>query len=258
MDQAARVRPRPVWAWGIGLIYGPLMVFIESFAGVPYHALGDSAGAVIAGIVMPLFLGAVVLVGLTRFLGWWGPVLREARSAPRWVLVFPALIALVIAAGFDGPRFAALDPLFLGWMAVAALLIGFCEEVTFRGLVVVGLRGGVPEAQVWLWSSLMFAGIHLWNIGLGVAVGQAVLQFCLTFIIGTGLYVCRRATGRILVPMLLHAAWDWTAFAQTSTALADPAGAVPPESAPVFLVVYPVIVVLFAVAARGLFGKRAG
>jgi membrane protease YdiL (CAAX protease family) len=34
----------------------------------------------------------------------------------------------------------------------------------------------------------------------------------MTFMIGSGLYIARRATGLLIVPMAIHALWDFSAF----------------------------------------------
>jgi len=42
-----------------------------------------------------------------------------------------------------------------------------------------------------------------------------VRQVLFTFLIGSAMYIARRATGWILVPMAIHAAWDFSTFTQS-------------------------------------------
>ena len=47
---------------------------------------------------------------------------------------------------------------------------------------------------------------------LGQDFGPTVVQVIVTFVIGSGFYIARRATGWIIVPMVLHLMWDYSSF----------------------------------------------
>lgn len=95
------------------------------------------------------------------------------------------------------------------------LLVGFTEEVTFRGVLLVGLRTRFREVWVWLITTTAFAAAHLVNIVLGRAVAETVEQVFFAFLAGTVFYVFRRVTGSLIPAMILHALWDFANFANT-------------------------------------------
>ena len=133
----------------------------------------------------------------------------------------PIVVAIGIVAGIDYGRVADLQSSLLVWAAVGTLMVGFCEEMVYRGLAVVGFRGGYPEVRVWLFSSLLFMLLHAWDLVAGQSLAATGQQLVFTFLLGSVLYACRRSSGGLVVPILLHAAWDWTSFTSTSDAFVD-------------------------------------
>ena len=111
---------------------------------VAYNDIGDSARTIAKWYVAPLAAGAVVLVVAVTVLGWWRPALFEVRRAtPRWL--------------------SRTTTAMLGLLVVGSLLVGFCEELATRGVLVVGFRGSYNEPKVWLLSTLLFGLMHLPN-----------------------------------------------------------------------------------------------
>ncbi len=152
--------------------------------------------------------GALFLFAALRYLGWWGPVMREkTHGAPKWTM----WIILLVVAGFIGinlvtTTWSAITVLLLA----AGILVGFNEEALTRGILVVGWRGTTQsETMVWFFSSLLFGLLHLPNALFGLPLAGAVLQVFFAFMAGTGFYILRRASGTLLVPMIVHGAWDF-------------------------------------------------
>jgi membrane protease YdiL (CAAX protease family) len=94
-----------------------------------------------------------------------------------------------------------IDSKLLLWIVVGTLLVGFCEELMYRGLVLVGFRGGMREALAWFWSSVAFGLLHSIKFFLGQDLLPTLQQAVMTFLIGSGFYIARRTTGVIFVPM---------------------------------------------------------
>ena len=99
------------------------------------------------------------------------------------------------------------------------MLVGFNEELTSRGLLLVGLRGSTREVWVALVSSLLFGLMHGINIFLGQSVGETIPQIGNAFLQGLTFYILRRVTGSLLWAMLLHGAWDFSVFMLTGRRL---------------------------------------
>ena len=160
------------------------------------------------------------------------------------------VFVVAIVAGIDYSRLGKLDTEFIVWAAVAAVLVGFAEEGTYRGLSVVAFRSGYSEFRVWLFSTLLFMYLHAWNFLAGQDLGPTVAQLVFTFALGSVLYAVRRATGTLIIPMLLHGGWDFASFTATSDAFKESEKLVDPRTVPVAFLVLVVMVVLFAIGFK--------
>jgi membrane protease YdiL (CAAX protease family) len=252
MTDGMRITPRPSIAWAIGLLYGPAFIALLLASGVDYDTVADSTHNFVRAVVIPMAILTVVVIALTTWLGWWRPVLRDDRPAPRWMISIPIVFAIAILAGIDYGRVADLQTSFLLWAAVGTLMVGFCEETVYRGLAVVGFREGYSEVRVWLFSSLLFMLLHAWNLVAGQSLPATVSQLGFTFVLGSILYAVRRTSGTLIIPILLHAGWDWMSFTGASDAFKDAADLVDPRAfSPAFAGIG-VMVILFLVGAKRL------
>mgnify|MGYP000420007333 CR=1 FL=1 len=94
---------------------------------------------------------------------------------------------------------ARIQAQLAGWplplvLLALAIVPGVCEELTFRGFVLSGLRSGMRPAGAIFVSALIFAFFHFLVVRLGISCGLGVL-------LG---YICWR-TGSIGPAMLVHA-----------------------------------------------------
>jgi membrane protease YdiL (CAAX protease family) len=208
------VRVQPSVKIGIALVVGYAVLFgiLFKVSGVGYDDITATAENARNSIVIPLTIVAVVLIALTTFFGWWKPVLRDQRRARGWVIVVPIVMTLTLFAGMNYGGLSDLDSKLLLWIGIGTALVGLSEELMFRGLVIVSFRSTMKESHVWLWSSVMFALLHSINVLLGQGGIATVQQIVVTFVIGSGLYIARRTTGLIVVPMVLHFVWDFSSF----------------------------------------------
>ena len=94
--------------------------------------------------------------------------------------------------------------------------------------------------------------LHAWNLVAGQSVPATAFQLVTTFVLGSILYAVRRTTGTLVIPIVLHAGWDWASFTGASDAFENAADLVDPR-APIFTNVgIAVMVVLFLVGAKQL------
>lgn len=239
-----RVVPRAAVAIGTGLLYGPIFAGFMIASGVKYPVIAASADSLMRSVLVPDAVLGVLLVILVTRLGWWRELFRDDRRAPRWLLVVPVVFGLALVGGvFENlAALMALDRSFLLAVLVTTLAVGFCEELTYRGIAVVGLRGALPEWQVWLVSTLLFALLHGWNFPAGQDLAPTLFQMAVTFGIGSIWYACRRATGGLVVCMVFHATYDFVILTTGSGVLG---------------IAVIVLVVVFAVGAVPLFRHDA-
>jgi len=221
-----RIQPRPSLAWAIGIGYGVLFLVLELIIGIDYDKIGTTTDTIIKGVVVPVAMGTLVLVVVTTLLGWWRPVLRELPTdparPPRWLLVVPILVFVATLLGIDYGNLGNMGAAMILWLAIGTALVGFSEEITYRGLALVGFRGGYGEVKVWLFTSLLFGLLHGVNLILGQGAVPTIRQFFFAFVLGSIFYAIRRISGTIIVVMVLHALWDFGSFSH----VAGKAGAV--------------------------------
>jgi len=246
-NSSARFKPSlgaalALYAGYLGIVFATWV-----FNGVDYQRIGESADTTRLGYALPTLFGSAFLVVALSGLGWWRPVLFDStRLGPRWLAVLPVTVAVVIASNLLGLQTDRLGADLLVWSALGAVGVGFGEEVVTRGSLVVGLRSRFGEARqgrVWLISTLLFSAMHAPNVLFGLPLWAMPFQLLLTFIMGTALYLIRRHTGTLIVPMVLHGLWDSSLFLSVATGR---------EPSALQFVVYPLTVLCaLAVVRRG-------
>ena len=127
------------------------------------------------------------------------------------------MILAIIVHNFARLNVEKLAADLLLWSLLGAIGVGFGEEMITRGSMVVGLRSRFSETGVWLFSTLLFSAMHAPNMLFGMPPEGVPVQLVLTFVFGSGLYVIRRISGTLLLPMALHGLWDSSIFLSTAT-----------------------------------------
>jgi membrane protease YdiL (CAAX protease family) len=216
MEEGPGMRVRPSVGAGIGLAVAYMAVFggLFKLSGVGYDDVTASADNMLKAVIIPVGVALLVFIVVTSIFGWWKPVIRDRQRAGGWVTAVPVVMIIAILIGVDYANLGVLDASLVLSIGVGTALVGLSEELMYRGLVIVSFRGSMREGHVWLWSSVAFGLLHSINALLGQSVGATVRQVGFTFLIGSGMYIARRATGWILVPMVIHAAWDFSTFTQ--------------------------------------------
>ncbi len=209
--QRHRVAERPFLL--TGLVVATVGVVALS-AGLSVVAFTWSADAV--ELAAEFVLAVVVVVVVTR-MRWWRVIgfhrLRTMRDLRFfWIPLFPVLMALPAAvaalAGLGPTR--ALERLAF-WLVLAAL-IGFVEEVCFRGLV---LRALAPRG-IWLAavaSSILFGLMHVVNLLFGAGLDATLLQVGDATAMGFAFAAVVLRTGVVWPLVVIHALVDVVAFA---------------------------------------------
>lgn len=164
-------------------------------AGDVAYAEPTTIDYVVRSVVVPVGLAiAVTLVVLARS-GAWQEVFVDRRPLRRWVLVVPGLLLATVVVVTHYPGLAAKGPAFTLLLLVAMLMVGFGEELLFRGIGVHAFRSsGYGEFQVGLWTTLLFGLAHGTNIL--TAGPSALLQVVLTSATGLVFYLVLRSTAR--------------------------------------------------------------
>lgn len=202
------------------LYLGYLAIFLTIWAvnSVDYLRIGENAETTKLWYALPTLSGCAFLVAAISVLGWWRIVLFDpSRSGPAWLWILPAVMAAIILNNFIGMPSGRLSAELLLWSALGAVGVGFGEEMITRGSMIAGLRSRFSEGRVWLISTLLFSAMHVPNVIFGLPMEAMPVQVLLTFIMGSGLYVIRRMSGTLILPMLLHGLWDSSLFLNVAT-----------------------------------------
>lgn len=215
-----RLGRQPTVGMGFLLYSGYLAVFFATWAinGADYNRIGENAETTKLWYAFPTLFGCGFLVVAISLLGWWRRVLFDpTTTGPRWLWILPVAMAAIIVNNFLGIPSGNLSAELVLWSALGAVGVGFGEEMITRGSMIVGLRSRFGEGQVWLICTLAFSALHIPNVIFGFPLALMPVQVLLTFVMGSGLYVVRRISGTLLLPMLLHGLWDSALFLNGAT-----------------------------------------
>lgn len=217
---------KPVWWIGVAvwLVYNAIIYATWAAVGADYTDLAGRA-VILERLILPEALGAIFMVAIVTWLGWWRPLLRETgRAGPCWTM----WVLLPFLAGFMAVHLLLTDwsqiaPGHLALLALSCALIGFNEEALTRGVAVLGWRGSTHrELWVWFATTALFGLMHLPNGLFGIGLSGGVTQVVFTFLLGSGLYLLRRVSGTILLPMIVHALWDFASFSSQASGVGTP------------------------------------
>lgn len=169
-----------------------------------------SATNVLLELVLPIGLGALVIVLFLAAIGWLKPVFgRQPIGGRPWMWIAVAVVAYPIILRLIGLDYGSFPAGVVLVTLLAGLVIGIAEELVTRGAGVALLRkGGYSERMVAVLSSVLFAMMHLINaIGTGISLTIIVL-LVYTFFFGICMYLIMRVTGSIVWAILAHALTD--------------------------------------------------
>lgn len=205
----------------MGRVVGWLVPYLGVLVALPFltrvpgadheYAVFVDTEMVVRNLLIPVAAALLVVLLATTSLGQWSSVVRDRTRPARWVGLVPVVLLAAVVAGTNYPGLADKDPAFTVTLLVAALCVGFGEEIMFRGLVVTALRDrGLNEVRVALWSSAVFGAAHALNIF--VEGPGALIQVLITAVAGYFFYLIRRWSGNIVVPAVIHGLWDFGLF----------------------------------------------
>ncbi len=122
---------------------------------------------------------------------------------------FLVIAALFAAALFTGTVSVSLLVLTI---IVTMILVGFSEELMFRGIVLNGALREVSVPKAILISAALFSSLHAVNVLALAPLDAMVQQLVLTFIFGL-VMACFALRVNSLVPLIVfHALWDMVQF----------------------------------------------
>lgn len=192
----------------VGLTLGHLLVEGGPFA---------SSTNVLIELLLPIGIGAIVIVAFLALIGWIKPVFGRQPIAGRpWMWIAVAVVAYPIIFRFIGIDYGSFPAGVVVLTLVTGIFIGLAEELVTRGAGVALLRkAGHKELVVAVLSSTLFALMHLLN-ALGTGLNPTILVLLVyTFCFGICMYLVMRVTGSIVWAIVMHGLTDPTLFLAT-------------------------------------------
>jgi membrane protease YdiL (CAAX protease family) len=236
-----------------GLLVAILYVVYFSIAlkvsGVGYENITDSPNNVLKAVVIPMIGGAILLTAIAKWSGWWKDLWHDKYKIKghSWMYLFPIIMAVGIISTLASAKFGNTTGQMIGYIFIGTALVGYNEELLFRGMVLRGARGsGLTELKVMLVVALSFGIFHGANFFLGQDLPATMQQVAFATIEGAVFYMIFRKTGLLIVAMILHGLWDFSVFTREATLGSNP------ELAPVFTFIgviglyLPIILLLFS------------
>ncbi len=212
-----RFAPKVATALVVYVAYLVVFYGIWVLNDIQYEHIGDSASTILKWYVAPLAGGAAVLIVSITWLRWWRPVMFDAErhTPPRWMWLGPVVMVAIGVVFLVSKDYTGVSGQMVVYLILGSIGVGFCEEVVTRGVLLTGFRASMSELGVWFWTCLLFGLLHMpnWLFGLGPG---ALLQTVMAFMAGSGLYVMRRLTGSLFLPMAVHGFWDFAGFIGTT------------------------------------------
>jgi membrane protease YdiL (CAAX protease family) len=127
------------------------------------------------------------------------------------VLLTVALLGLIIMA-INKQGLSSSEWSLLLLVGITTLLVGFSEEVMFRG---IALRGALTSKGLFtsmLFSAVTFSLLHSVNILGGAPVGGVLVQLVLTFIFGFFMAPIALKLQSLIPLIIFHFLWDFSLF----------------------------------------------
>jgi hypothetical protein len=200
--------------FAVVVLYAVVFLVAGLLSGVDYDEVSDSTSNVVGFVVIPVGLGIIATLAVTARWGWWHPLFREDAqlTRPRWRWLVPAFMAGTILVTLIASPWHEFSTGLVLLIFAGTMMVGFAEEIIFRGYLLLGARSRYSEVGAWFFTSAVFGLFHGLNIITGQAVGTTVQQIVFAFVFGSGLYLVRRISGLLVVGMVIHGLWDFSSF----------------------------------------------
>jgi len=179
-------------------------------------------------VALPILIVAGLL--FARWSGWWNdiwtepaPAARPGTPRRRWLWAVPILLLINPILGLIATPWTERPVDYILIAAVGCVMIGVGEELYCRGILRVSLRARHGLFLTVLVTSLLFGVAHAFgSLTHGVPVPIVAFQVSVTAMNGVMFYAAFLATGRLWVPMLLHAFTDFSLYVQSGGTDAAP------------------------------------
>ncbi len=244
-----RLEPRLRNGLLVALLYVAFFSVALKLSGVGYENITDSPDNVLKAVVIPMVFGALLLTVFAKWSGWWKDLWHDKYKIKghSWMNLFAIIMAIGIVSNLASAKLGSSAGQMISYIFIGTALVGYNEELLFRGIVLRGARGsGLSELRVMLVVALSFGVFHGANFFLGQEIGPTIQQVAFATLTGAIFYLIFRKSGLLIVPMLLHGLWDFSVFIREANIGSDPKLAAIFTAISVVGLYLPVILLLFS------------
>lgn len=168
----------------------------------------------------PLAAGFMLL--LAWFMGWRDLGFKAVRPTSSWRLLW---LPMLLICGFVGTLFLlgrSVPSSVLLVVAINTLVVGFSEELAFRGVLWGAARRAMSFWGAFFFVTFLFGIVHILNALLTGQFASAGVQAFNAMLSGAAFLALRIRTHSLIPVMTVHWLWDLAVFA-VGTSRAGPA-----------------------------------
>ena len=193
-------------------IMGIGMYIMHSIMGDTYGTPGMMNTMIWVEVVLSL----LAIIFISRYSSWkavgfgqlqWKHILWLVPGIILLAYTWFNIINVLAAPEIDDKIFNAL--VIIG---ITTLMVGFSEEVMFRGIV---LRGALTQKRIFtsmLISAAFFSSLHAVNVLGGASAASIPIQLLNTFLFGLFFAPLALKMGNLIPLIIFHWLWDFTLF----------------------------------------------
>ncbi len=163
-----------------------------------------------------LLLVLLVLFYVKRFFGWegvgfgrmnWRSMLWFLPAYGALAMAFVGIFPVVISGDLTAAQWQ-----LLGLITFTTFLIGFSEEVMFRGILLRGALARISVVPAMFVSAVAFSLLHSVNLLGGLSLVAVIYQLAFTFVVGFFLAPLALRIGNLWPLIIWHWLWDLALF----------------------------------------------
>lgn len=156
---------------------------------------------------------AAFLLLMCWILGWRDLGFRKPQLAGMWKLVWlPSIYILAFFSYGIATASASLTAVMVVTVMVNTMVVGFSEELAFRGVLWGGARKHFSFWPAAIFVSLCFGSVHIANGFLTGQFNEAIMQAIVASMSGLFFLAIRVRTASLFPAMIIHWLWDFGLF----------------------------------------------
>ena len=212
MNSGSKRIPVSLFAY---VVWSAITLLIMRWLDPGEHSLLES---VCGGVGWNFVLAILFLVALTRINGWSDLAFVRPESLRSLRILWLPTLYLLVFAGLAAIRGISLTAPQILFVVINTAMVGLSEEFMFRGVLFRALRSRLCMWPAILLTSVLFGGVHVFNVFITGQLVDATAQALAAMMSGFIFMALLLRTGSLWVPIAYHALFDMSIFLATSGA----------------------------------------